>query len=126
MKKKVKNYKHFWDKELDGLIKSRKAANRLKRTHDKTRQHDSELGKLLSESYKKLKQAVQHTIQNKISADRLKNLNNKCVCSKNNSKGFWEMLREDKSRCNPSHFIDPVDKTTLIENKGKIEKCETL
>ena len=33
------------------------------------------------------------------------------------------MLREDKSRRNPSHFIDPVDKTTLIENKGKIEKC---
>ena len=47
----------------------------------------------------------------------------KCVFSKNNSKGFWEMLREDKSRRNPSHFIDPVDKTTLIENKGKIEKC---
>ena len=33
------------------------------------------------------------------------------------------MLREDKSRRNPSHFIDPVDKTTLIENKSKIEKC---
>ena len=33
------------------------------------------------------------------------------------------MLREDKSRRNPSHFIDPVDKTILIENKGKIEKC---
>ena len=69
MKKKVKNYKHFWDKVLDG----------------KTRQHDS---KLLSESYKKRKQAVQHAIQNKISADRLKHYNNKCVSSKNNSKGF--------------------------------------
>jgi hypothetical protein len=76
MKKKVRNYKHFWNKELDGLIKSRKAANRLKRTHDKTRQHHSELDKLLSESYKKRKQAVQHAIQNKISADRLKNVNN--------------------------------------------------
>jgi hypothetical protein len=32
------------------------------------------------------------------------------------------MLREDKIRRNPSQFIDPVDKTTLIENKGKIEK----
>ena len=32
MKKKVRNYKHFWDKELDGLIKSRKAANRMKRS----------------------------------------------------------------------------------------------
>jgi hypothetical protein len=65
MKTKVKNYKHFWDKELDGLIRSRKAANRLKRAYDKTRQHDSELGKLLNESYKKRKQAVQHAIQNK-------------------------------------------------------------
>ena len=55
MKKKVKNHKHFWDKELDGLIKSRKAANRLKRTHDKTRQHDSELGKLLNELCSKAK-----------------------------------------------------------------------
>ena len=85
--------------------------------HDETRQRDSELGKLLSESYKKRKQEVQHAIQNKISADRLKNVNSKCVTSKNNSKGFR------KSRSNPSHFIDPVDKTTLIENKGKIEKC---
>ena len=42
---------------------------------------------------------------------------------KNNSKGFWEMLRENKSRINPTHVIDPVDKTTLIENKAKIEKC---
>jgi hypothetical protein len=85
--------------------------------HDKTRQHDSELGTLLSESYKKRKQEVQNAIQNKISADRLKIFNNKCVTSKNNSKDFW------KSRSNLSHFIDPVDKTTLIENKGKIEKC---
>jgi hypothetical protein len=41
---------------------------------------------------------------------------------KNNSKFFWEMFREDKSRRNPTHFIDTVDKTTLIENKAKIEK----
>jgi len=33
----------------------RKAANRLKRTHDTTIQHDSELGKLLSESCNKTK-----------------------------------------------------------------------
>ena len=52
---KVKNHKHIWDKELDGLTKSRKAANRLKRTHDATIQHDSELGKLLSESCNKAK-----------------------------------------------------------------------
>jgi hypothetical protein len=31
-----------------------------------------------------------------------------------NSKFFWEMFREDKSRRNPTHFIDPVDKTTLL------------
>ena len=56
-----------------------KTATRLKSTHDKTIQHDSELGKLLSELCKKTnkqtnkqKQAVQHVIQNKISADRLK------------------------------------------------------
>ena len=42
---------------------------------------------------------------------------------KNNSTFFWEMFREDKSRRNPTHFIDPVDKTTLIENKAKIVKC---
>ena len=59
----------------------------------------------------------------KISADRLIFFYNKCVSSKNNSKCVWEMLREDESRRNTSHFIDPVDKTTLIENKGKIEKC---
>jgi len=65
MKTKVKNYQHFWDKEFDGLVKSRKAASLLKRTHDKTRQHDSERDKLLSESFRKRKQVVQHVIENK-------------------------------------------------------------
>ena len=74
----------------------------------------------MNRTKKKRKQAVQRAFQNKISADRLNNINNKCVSSKHNSKGFWEMLREDKSRGNPSHFIDPVDKTTLIENKSTI------
>ena len=74
----------------------------------------------MNRTTKKRKQAVQHAFQNKISADRLNNINNKCVSSKHNSKGFWEMLREDISRGNPSHFIDRVDKTALIENKGKI------
>ena len=73
--------------------------------HDETRQHDSELGKLLGESYKIRKQVVQHSIQNKISADRLNFFNNKCVSSKNNSKGFWKMLREDKSRRTVIHHI---------------------
>ena len=124
MKKKVENYKQFCDKEVDGLVKPRKAANRLKRTHDSTRQHNRELGKLLSELYKKRKHAVQHAIQNKISADRLKRtLIIDASPQKITVKVFWEMLGEDKSRRNPSLFIDPVDKTTLIENKGKIEKC---
>jgi uncharacterized protein Usg len=39
--KKVKYYKKFWDNELEGLIKSRQASNRLKRSHDKLRQSDS-------------------------------------------------------------------------------------
>jgi hypothetical protein len=50
-------------------MKSRKAASLLKRAHDKTRQHDSERDKLLSESFKKRKQVVQHVIQNQ----------NKCI-----------------------------------------------
>jgi hypothetical protein len=37
-----RNYKKFWDKELEGLIKSRQASNRLKRSHDKLRQSFSD------------------------------------------------------------------------------------
>ena len=42
---------------------------------------------------------------------------------KNNSKGFWSLLKDKKSTFNPSYIIDPVDKTTLVDNKGKIELC---
>jgi hypothetical protein len=74
------------------------------------------ISNFLFHSYKKRKQAVQHAIQNKISADRLKNINNKCVSSKNNSKGFWEMLREYKSDCNSFNICSIEGLFTYIEN----------
>ena len=118
---KVKNYRDFWDSELDGLIKKRKIANRLKRAHDKSRPHDSETGKLFSELYKTRKKAVQEAIQRKIQAQKLVTFNRKCCSSKNRAKGFWEMLKEKNQSVNPSYIIDPVDKTSIIEGKGKIE-----
>jgi hypothetical protein len=121
--RKVKNYKKFWDKELEGLIKSRQASNRLKRSHDKLRQSDSHVGKLLTDSYMKRKKAVQEAVQRKINADKMRLFNNKCINSKNKAKGFWEMLRDNKANVTPSQIIDPVDKTTIIDKKGKIEKC---
>ena len=33
------------------------------------------------------------------------------------------MLRDNKASVTPSQIIDPVDKTTIIDKKGKIEKC---
>jgi hypothetical protein len=33
------------------------------------------------------------------------------------------MLRDSKANVTPSQIIDPVDKTTIIDKKGKIEKC---
>jgi hypothetical protein len=33
------------------------------------------------------------------------------------------MLRDNKANVTPSQIIDPVDKTTIIDKKGKIEKC---
>jgi hypothetical protein len=76
--KKAKNYKMFWDKELEGLIKSRQASNRLKRSHDKLRQSDSHIGKLLTDSYMKRKKAVQEAVKRKINADKMRLFNNKC------------------------------------------------
>jgi hypothetical protein len=35
--KRPTNFRSFWDKELDALIKSRRIANQLKRIHDKSR-----------------------------------------------------------------------------------------
>ena len=52
LSKKPRNYKTFWDKEIDSLIKSRKTANKLVRIHNKTRPYDSDTGKILSETYK--------------------------------------------------------------------------
>jgi hypothetical protein len=54
---RLKIIKKFWDKELEGLMKSRQASNRLKRSHDKLRQSDSHVGKLLTDSYMKRKKA---------------------------------------------------------------------
>jgi hypothetical protein len=45
------------------------------------------------------------------------------INSKNKAKDFWEMLRNNKANVTPSQIIDPVDKTTIIDKKGKIEKC---
>jgi hypothetical protein len=33
------------------------------------------------------------------------------------------MLRDNTANVTPSQIIDPVDKTTIIDKKGKIEKC---
>jgi hypothetical protein len=53
---KVKNYKNFWDKGLDKI---------LKRLHNKTRPYDSELGKQLSALYQKRKKQLHDAIVNK-------------------------------------------------------------
>jgi hypothetical protein len=52
--KRMKNYRQFWDKELDQL---------LKRIHDKNHSADSTLGTLLAESYRKRKEVVQNAIR---------------------------------------------------------------
>jgi hypothetical protein len=36
-------------------------------------------------------------------------INNKCINSKNKAKGFWEMLRDNKTNVTPSQIIDPVN-----------------
>jgi hypothetical protein len=41
---------------------------------------------------------------------------NKCINSKNKAKGFWEMLRDNKTNVT-LQIIDPVDKTTIISVK---------
>ena len=122
-RKNVKKYRDFWDKELDELIKLRRVANRLKRTHNKFRPHDSEVGQLLSESYIQRKRAVQNAIKRKASAIKMRTFTDQCIKPKQKAKGFWQMLKDTKNNINPSQIIDPVDKTTLIDKKGKIEKC---
>jgi hypothetical protein len=62
---KVKNYKNFWDKGLDKILKRRREANRLQRLHNKTRPYDSELGKQLSALYQKRKKQLHDAIVNK-------------------------------------------------------------
>ena len=72
----------------------------------------------------KRNKAVQEAVQRNIIADKMRLFNNKCINSKKNkAKGFWEMLRDNKTNATSSQIIDPVDKTTIIDKKGKIEKC---
>jgi hypothetical protein len=63
--KRMKNYRQFWDKELDQLLKRRREANRLKRIHDKNHSADSTLSTLVAESYRKRKEMIRSAIRRK-------------------------------------------------------------
>jgi hypothetical protein len=64
-------------------------AHRLRRSHDKLRQSDSHVGKLLTDSYMKRNKAVQEAVQRKINADKMRLFNNKCINSINKGFPFW-------------------------------------
>ena len=81
--KPVKNYRNFWDKELDSLLKQR-----LKRLHDKTRFSDNDLGKHINTLYRYRKLKVQEAIKRKEQVFQMKQFNDKCINTKNKMKGF--------------------------------------
>ena len=116
----VKNYRDFWDKSLDRFLKSRRDANRLQRLHNKTRPHDSELGRHFSDIYKKRKLALQEAIKRKESQRKMKFLSTNNSGSNSNSKRFWQLLRGSRDDFNPSRIIDPNNKNEYLEDVDDI------
>jgi hypothetical protein len=91
--KPVKNYRSFWEKELDSLLKQRRDANRLKRLHDKTRVSDNDLGKNINTLYRNRKLKPQEAIKRKEQVFQMKQFNDKCINSKNKMKVFEILSR---------------------------------
>lgn len=119
--KRMKNYRQFWDKELDQLLKRRREANRLKRIHDKNHSADSTLGTLLAESYRKRKEVVQSAIRRKETSVKMRNFHRKCTTAKNKSRGFWGFLKGDHRNRTVSEIVDPVDKNLILDEQSQIE-----
>ncbi|CAC5401896.1 unnamed protein product [Mytilus coruscus] len=116
----VNNYRNFWDKPLDRMLKSRRDANRLQRLHNRTRNHDSQLGTHISGVYKKRKLALHEAIKRKEFDRMVKCLTVKGIATNKNSKFFWKLLRGPKESVNPSRIIDPNNKDDFIEDDADI------
>ncbi|CAC5422128.1 unnamed protein product [Mytilus coruscus] len=119
----VNNYRNFWDKPLDRMLKSRRDANRLQRLHNRTRNHDSQLGTYISGVYKKRKLALHEAIERKEFDRKVKCLAVKGIATNKNSKFFWKLLRGPKESVNPSRIIDPNNKDDFIEDDADISEC---
>ena len=119
--KRPTNFRSFWDKELDALIKSRRIANQLKRIHDKSRPHDSETGLYLTETYKKRKLLVQNAIKMKEQNSKMKLFKDSCASSKAKSKGFWSFLKGKKCHDYPAHIVDPDNKNNILTEEIDIK-----
>ena len=120
--KKPDNFRSFWDKDIDFLIKLRRKANRLRRIHDKTRPSDSETGHILSESYKRRKTLVQDAIKKKEHGNKIRLFNSKCVSAKNKSRGFWNFLKGSREKNDPSYIVNPEDKSDLLTDSDDISR----
>ncbi|CAC5402634.1 unnamed protein product [Mytilus coruscus] len=116
----VNNYRNFWDKPLDRMLKSRRDANRLQRLHNRTRNHDSQLGTHISGVYKKRKLALHEAIKRKEFDRKVRCLTVKGIATNKNSKFFWKLLRGPKESVNPSRIIDPNNKDDFIEDDADI------
>ena len=113
----MKNYRSFWDKKIDKLIKERREVNRLKRIHDKTRNYDSETGQRLSNVYKLRHLRVQEAIKKKENVAKFKSFQGRCINSTNKVKGFWELLKGKKCDKTPSQLLNPVNKSEMLTEK---------
>ncbi len=120
---KVKNYRSFWDKELDRLLKSRREANKLQRLHNKSNSPDSDLGKSISNLYQKRKELLQNAIKRKEFQNKTKLLGEKGSSNKNNSKAFWDLLKGPRQQKTVSQIIDPINNDKMVEDKNDIKYC---
>ena len=116
--KRMKNYRQFWDKELDQFLQRRREANRLRRIHDKNHSADSTLGSLLDESYRKRKEMVQSAIRRKETSVKMRNFHRKCTTAKNISRGFGGFLKGDHRNRTVSEIVDPVDKNLILDEQS--------
>lgn len=120
---RVENYRDFWDKNLDRMLKSRRTANKLQRLHNKNRPHDSELGQQISQLYRKRKQLLQDAIKRKEFAKKEKLLSDSCISAKKKSKTFWNLLRGSKEVSFPSQLFNPMDKSRTVDDCDGIKSC---
>ena len=124
--KKYKNNRHFWDKEVEHLIKDRRQANRLYRIWSKHPDCSPDLLQVLWDDYLEKKKNVALKVKEKNVHQKIKNITEVAAKASSNPRAYWRLLKKlNKSNDYPLRIRDPLDTNVIIDDPKQIRDALT-